>query len=96
MAFLLDCSLEDYEVRVVNSGTSKKGNPYRSIKMESKDGNSIDVSVTDDAYFYDVDKLSKGDVVSCKVMAVAGRDRSYISLRSAPVVTGNAYTGELV
>lgn len=96
MAFLLDCFIENYEVRGVQTGTSKKGNTYKSIKVESPEGNSAEISCTDEKLFYDVDQLHKGDIISCNVMAVSGRERSYISLRSMPIVKGNAYTGEVI
>lgn len=95
MAYLLDCYIENYEVRGVQTGTSKKGNTFKSIKLESPDGNNVEISCTDEKLFYDVDNLRKGDYVSCQVMAVSGRERSYISLRSMPIVKGNAYTGEV-
>lgn len=94
MAYLIDCVIDDYEVRGVTTGTSKKGNTFKSIKLESLEGNTCEVSVTNDALFYDVDKLTKGDVITCRVRAVSGRERSYLSLLSAPVVKGNSYTGE--
>lgn len=97
MAFLLNCVIDDYEVRNVGGGTSKKsGKPYKTIKVEGSEGNSCEISCTDDALFYDVDKLQKGDIITCRVTAVSGKERSYITLRSAPVIKGNAYTGEVI
>lgn len=93
MAFLLNCSINDYEVRSVTSGTSKKGNIFKSIKLESPDGNSCEVSCTNDQLFTDVDKLRKGDIISARVLAVSGRERSYITLLGTPVVSANAYSG---
>lgn len=93
MAFLIDAVIDDYEVRGVTTGTSKKGNTFKAIKLESKDGRSCEVSCTDDALFSFVDSLSKGDVITCKVRAVSAQKYSYISLLSAPVVKGNSYKG---
>lgn len=91
MAFLIDCKLEGYEVRGIQTGTSKKGNVYKSIRCESKEGNTCEISVTNQDLFGHVDQLSKGDIVTLDVRAVSGRERSYITLMSAPVVSGNAY-----
>lgn len=93
MAFLIECSLSNYEVRGVDSGTSKKGNPFRSLRIESQSGRTAEISVTKPEFFADVDRLKKGDLISCEVMAVAGKDRSYLSMLNSPVVLGNSYTG---
>lgn len=91
MAFALDAKLSDYEVRAVSQGTSKKGNPYRVVRLESLTGYPLEVSCTNDDLFGEVDKLKRGDMVTCDVRAVSGRDRSYVSLLSAPVVDSNSY-----
>lgn len=93
MAFLIDCTLEGYEVRGITTGTSKKGNVFKSIRCESGQGNTCEISVTNMDLFGSVDQLSKGDIASFDVRAVSGRDRSYITLMAAPVVSGNAYSG---
>lgn len=93
MAFLLDCTITDFEVRAVNTGTSKRGNVFKTIKLESPDGNNCEVSCTADTLFSAVDMLRKGDIITAKVLAVSGRERSYITLLSSPVVTSNAYGG---
>lgn len=93
MAFLLDATIEDYEVRGVDTGTSKKGNTFKSIRLESLGGRTLEVSCTDSNLFTSVDKLQRGDLVTCTVRAVAGRERSYVSLLSEPIVTGNSYKG---
>lgn len=95
MAFILNASIKDYEVRGTESGTSKKGNDYMSLRVESKDGFSLQISVTDSSLFPDVKALRRGDIISCDVMAVSGKERSYVSLRSVPVVLGNAYDGSV-
>lgn len=91
MAFALDAKLSDYEVRGVSQGTSKKGNPYRVIRLESLTGYPLEVSCTNGSLFSEVDKLKRGDMVTCDIRAVSGRDRSYVSLMAAPVVDGNSY-----
>lgn len=91
MAFLIDCTLSNYEVRGVEQGTSKKGNSFRSVRVESQSGRTAEISVTKPEFFTDVDRLKKGDIISCEVMAVAGKDRSYLSMTNAPVVLGNSY-----
>lgn len=93
MAFLIECTLSNYEVRGVERGTSKKGNPYQSLRIESQSGRTAEISVTNPEFFTDVDRLKKGDLISCEVMAVAGKDRSYLSMTSCPVVLGNSYSG---
>lgn len=94
MAFSIDCVIDDYEVRGVQSGTSQKGNPFRSIRIESQDGYSSEISCTNSEFFSGVDRLQRGDVITCKVRAVSTKERSFISLMGQPVVKGNAYTGE--
>lgn len=96
MAFAIEAILNGYEVRGVESGKSKKGNEYRSIRLEDGKGRTCDVSCSDHDYFGPIDRLTRGDVVTLPVVAVAGRERSYIMLAGAPTVTGNAYTGEQV
>ena len=91
MAFLLQATINDYEVRGHTSGTSKKGKEYYSLRLESKDGYTVELSCTDENLFPDIKALKRGDIISCEVMAVSGKERSYITLRSVPVVSGNAY-----
>lgn len=93
MAFLMDAIISDYEVRGVDSGISKKGNTFKSLRLESMAGRTLEVSCTDSNLFADVDKLQKGDLISCSVRAVAGKDRSYVTLLAAPTVHGNSYRG---
>lgn len=93
MSFIMDAIINDYEVRGVTTGVSKKGNTFKSLRLESMDGRNLDVSCTDSQLFTDVDKLSKGDMISCTVRAVAGKERSYVSLLSVPTVHGNSYKG---
>lgn len=93
MAFLADASIEDYEVRGVDAGVSKKGNDYMSLRLESMEGRTLEVSCTDPALFADVERLKKGDMISCMCRFVAGRERSYVSLLSSPIVSGNSYKG---
>lgn len=93
MAFLLECVIDGYEVRGVQTGSSKKGNTFKSIRLESEGGQSCEVSTTDSSLFSSVDVLRKGDVITAKVRAVSGRERSYITLLTQPIVTGNSYEG---
>lgn len=91
MAYLLQATINDYEVRGHTQATSKKGKDYMTLRLESKDGYSVELSCTDESLFPDVNALKRGDIISCEVMAVSGKERSYITLRSVPVVSGNAY-----
>lgn len=93
MAFAIDATIDDYEVRGVTAGVSAKGNSFRSIRLESMGGYSVEISCTNEQLFPSVDNLNKGDMVSCLVRAVSGRDRSYVSLLTAPEVKGNSYRG---
>lgn len=91
MAFLLECIIDDYEVRGVSTGKSNKGTVFKSINLESHDGKSCEISCTDSDLFSSVDKLVKGDIITCRVRAVSSKKYSYVSLISAPVVKENAY-----
>lgn len=94
MAFNIDCQMIGYEVRGVDSGVSKAGKPWRSIRLESlSNGRTCEVSSTDGELFGYIDGLNRGDVVALSVRAVAGRERSYLILLEAPQVTGNSYAG---
>lgn len=91
MAFVVNCAIGPVEVRAVQSGTSKKGNPFRSIKLDDGSAYTLDVSCTDAQLFAEVDKLAKGDLVMLPARCVATKERSYIMLTGSPVVTGSAY-----
>lgn len=86
MAFLIDCIMTGYEVRGITSGTSKKGNPYRVIRVESPDGRTAEISCTAPELMDSVDSLRKTQVCNFYVRAVSGRERSYISLTALPVI----------
>lgn len=95
MSFLVDAVLVGYEVRGVDRGTSKKGTEWRSIRVEdAAAGRTAEISCTDSALFPYVDNLSKGDICTFEVRAVAGRERSYLTLLKLPQVAGNAYRGD--
>lgn len=94
MAFLLDCVIDDYEVRAVSSGTSRKGNPFMVVKVESQEGHDAEISVTSTELFSSVSSLHKGDLITCRVLAVSTPKRSYIQLMNAPVKKGNSYATE--
>lgn len=93
MAFLIDATMKAYEVRGVSSGTSKKGNQFYSIRLESPDGRTCELSVTDSALFPAVEKLHKADICNFDVRAVSGRERSYISLLAEPVLVQSSSDG---
>lgn len=86
MAFLIDCTLKGYEVRGVTTGTSKKGNVFKSIRVESQDGRNAEISCTNESLFASVDTLKKTNVCNFDVRAVSGREYSYITLLREPVV----------
>lgn len=79
MAFAIDCVMQGYKVLGVESKTSKKGNPFRIVHVY-KGGRTCDVSCTRPELFASVDQLAEMDVVSLPVVAVSGKERSYVSL----------------
>lgn len=87
MAFLIDCYMRGYEVRGVSRGTSRKGNEFRSIRVESEDGRTAEISCTSPEFFEAVDSLKKADICDFYVRAVAGRERSYLSLLALPTLS---------
>lgn len=91
MAFSIDCGISGYEVRGVTEGTSKKGNRFQLIRLEDQRGYALEVTNTDDSLMASVAALKRGDTVDMFVRAVGGRQRQYIQLLNAPVVTGSAY-----
>ena len=83
MAFAIDCTMDGYRVLGVKTGTSKKGNTFKSLSVY-KDGRTAEVSVTKPELFAAVDALKEMDVIDLRVAAVAGKERSFISLSEAP------------
>ena len=81
MAFMIDATMKGYKVLGVKTGTSKKGNTFKSLSL-FRDGRTAEVSVTDPQLFGAVDALSELDVVNVDVRAVSGKDRSWISLHA--------------
>lgn len=86
MAFLIDATMKGYECRGVTTGTSKRGNVFKSIRVESQDGRTAEISCTNEGLFPAVDQLKKAGVYNFDVRAVAGRERSYLMLVREPVV----------
>lgn len=82
MAYCIDCMVHGAEIRGVTTGTSKKGNLFKSIRCEDSGGRSFEVTSTDSSLFPTIDCLSKGDMADMGIRAVAGRERSYLSLLS--------------
>ena len=93
MAYLLDCVVDDVEVRGVGRGVSKKGNDYMTVRCEDNEGRDFEISCTNDGLFSSVGALRKGDVITARVLAVSTLKRSYISLVGSPIVKGNSYEG---
>lgn len=89
MAFLIDATMKGYECRGVTTGTSRKGNAFKSIRVESPDGRTAEISCTDATLFGAVDGLRKASVYNFDVRAVAGRERSYLSLLAAPLLVSD-------
>lgn len=90
MAFLIDATMKGYECRGVRSDTSKRGNPFRAIRVESQDGRTAEISCTDPTLFGAVDALRKASVYNFDVRAVAGKERSYLSLLAAPLLVSGS------
>lgn len=85
MAFLIMATMKGYRVLDVKSGTSKKGTAWRSVSL-FRDGVTAEVSTSDASLFGAVDALHEMDVINVDVRAVAGKERSYVVMASAPVV----------
>lgn len=92
MAFRIECTLENYEFRVLRSGVSTKtGQMWYSLVLESPAAEQVDVSIPADLQG---DVLSaglvKGDSVSCVVLAVSGKEYSFVRLvRITRVIDAN-------
>lgn len=86
MSFLIDATMKGYECRGVETGTSKKGNTFKTIRVESQSGRTAEISCTDSNLFGACDALRKASVYNFDVRAVAGRERSYLMLVGAPVL----------
>ena len=93
MAYLLDCVIDDVEVRGIGGGVSKKGNDFKTIRCEDREGRDFEISCTNDDLFSSVSALRKGDMITARVLAVSTPKRSYISLAGSPIVKGNSYEG---
>lgn len=85
MAFLIDCKMMAYECRGVETGTSKRGNVFKTIRVESPTGRTAEISCTDSDLFPSVDRLQKAGIYNFDVRAVAGRERSYLQLLHEPM-----------
>lgn len=87
---------ENLELRGITEGTSKSGNTFLTLKVEDREGNSNDVSVTgDNVAVARSMNLTRGDVLDLRLVIVTGR-RSYAMLSregGSLVRHGNAYTG---
>lgn len=90
MAFLIDATMKGYECRGISTGTSKRGNTFKTIRVESPDGRTAEISCTDANLFGAVDSLRRAAVYNFDVRAVAGRERSYLQLLAAPLLVDDA------
>lgn len=92
MAFRIECELQSYEYRTLRTGVSSKtGQSWYSIVLESPAAEQVDVSVPNELQG-DVLSLGlvKGDTVSCVVLAVSSKDYSFVRLvRISRVVDAN-------
>lgn len=85
MAFALNAVLSPMEFRALRSGSGKNG-PWMSLVFEDADSQQLEASVPKDLQgdIYNLG-LSKGDVCSISVRAVARADgNSYVQLRALP------------
>lgn len=87
MAFVLNVNLDGYEYRGVRTGVGREsGKPWMSLILEDKEANQVDISVPQDIQgdVYSL-ALSRGDVISVPVRAVARADgNSYIQAVDLP------------
>lgn len=86
MAFLIDATMKGYEFRGCTTGTSRKGNTFKSIRVESQEGRTAEISCTNPELFASVDAMRKASIYNFDVRAVSSTDRSYITLLKAPVL----------
>lgn len=89
MSFLIDATMKGYECRGTETGTSKKGNTFKTIRLESQGGRTCEVTCTDSNLFGAVDAMRKASIYNLDVRAVSGRERSYIMLLEAPVLVAS-------
>lgn len=83
MAFRIECTLDNYEFRVLRSGVSTKTNqPWYSLVLESPTAaEQVDVSIPTELQGEVLSLgLVKGDAFSCRVLAVSSKDYSYVRL----------------
>lgn len=92
MAFKIFATLKGYRVLGVKSGMSKANKPWVSVDL-FRDGASCEVSTTDSDMMLACRQLQELDVINCDVVAVAGKERSYLILNSAPVLVSSASGG---
>lgn len=90
MAFVVDARLSGYKVLSVKTGQSKKGNTYKVLSL-FHDGRTCEVSCTNPDFFPTIDALAELDAIDVDVLCVAGRERSYITMQSAPVTSVRGY-----
>lgn len=92
MAFSFPALMVGVEFRGCTTKTSKKGKVFKTVRVESPEGRTAEISVTNEQYFPECDALVKGSVydIPCYFVAMAPRDgqtwaNSYISMNGAPM-----------
>lgn len=81
MAFFLSgVSYNDVMVTGWREGTSKQGNKYVSLSVCDKDGNSNNVSSSDDDTIRFIRGLKQGDRVNLKLVVAGGPKRQYVMI----------------
>lgn len=91
MAFAIKALMQEYEFRGLNTATSKKGKVFKTLRVESEDGRTAEVSCSDETLFSSCDALVKGSKYDFPVIVVSTAphgdvpSRSYIVLESAPL-----------
>lgn len=91
MAYSIVCKLESYEVRNVSNKTTKKGNPFLVVRVESPDGEyNAELQVWDDKAFAAVNSLERGSICDFFVRASAGSDYQGLTYLDHKYI-GNAY-----
>lgn len=96
MAFNIDCDLLGYEFRALNTGVGKQtGKPWASLMLENvKNSRQVDVRLPYELV-EDFRKcgIKRGDLVSVRVSAVAGKDYSFITAHDIPTLYNDAIVG---
>lgn len=78
--------MQNVEVRRVVEGTTRKGEPFVTLKIEDMEGDPLEVSCRDSDLFGVVRQLRKGDMCDLPVLVMANSQYQFVALSGAPEV----------